>query len=122
MKAERDFIERLMETSPAGITRVDNHGSVVYANRRAEEIFGFQLSENSRRKYNDPDWKITAIDGTPFPMEDLPYNIVKETGEPVFGVQHGISWPNGRRVMLSINAAPLFDSSGIFEGMGCNYR
>ena len=117
LRAERDLNERVMEISPAGITRVSAEGTVVYANKRAEEILGIQASLDDDRTYNDPAWKITGYRGEPFPEEQLPFNIVKETGQPVYGVQHAIEWPDGKRVFLSISGSPLFDSSGAFEGM-----
>ena len=61
LREDRDLIERIMETSPAGIARVDADGQVVYANRRAEEILGINLSETRGRTYNDPTWKITGF-------------------------------------------------------------
>jgi hypothetical protein len=42
---------------------------------------------------------------------------VTETEEPVYDVRHAIEWPNGKRVLLSINAAPLFDEFGQMSGM-----
>ena len=117
LRYERDMNERVMETSPAGIVHVNADGQVVYANKRAEDILGIQLSESVERTYDDPAWKVTGFKGEPFPNENLPFQIVKRTGKPVFGVRHAIEWPNGRRVLLAINAAPLFDKSGLFEGM-----
>jgi light-regulated signal transduction histidine kinase (bacteriophytochrome) len=57
--------------------------------------------------FNDPEWRITAIDGGPFPDEELPFRRVRDTGEPVEDVRHAIVWPDGRRRYLTINAAPL---------------
>jgi two-component system cell cycle sensor histidine kinase/response regulator CckA len=39
------------------------------------------------------------------------------TGQPVHDVRHAIEWPDGHRVLLSINAAPLFDEAGQVHGM-----
>jgi hypothetical protein len=40
-----------------------------------------------------------------------------ETGEAVYGVEHAIEWPDGQRVLLSINAAPLLDDEGQVDGL-----
>lgn len=114
---ERDIIERLMETSPAGITHLNADGKILYANKRAEEILGLRLSEIAHRTYDAPEWKIIDFDGRPFPNEKLPFQIVKKTGKPVYDVHHAIESPNGRRIFLSINAAPLLDADGVMEGM-----
>jgi len=119
LRHERDLSERVMETSPAGITRVDAEGRLAYANRRAEEILGIRMSEGFGRTYDDPSWKITDFNGGPFPEENLPFHVVRETNEPVFGIRHAIEWPNGKRVFLSVNATPFLDDHGRFEGMVC---
>ena len=61
--------------------------------------------------------KSPDFDGNPFPEENLPFSIVTRTGRPVFDIRHAIQWPDGRKVFLSINAAPLVDGNGVFEGM-----
>ena len=40
-----------------------------------------------------------------------------KNGMPIYDERHAIEWPNGRRVLLSVNAAPLFDSHGRADGM-----
>jgi PAS domain S-box-containing protein len=110
-------LDKLAETSPVAITKVDKHGNIAYANNRAEDLFGLEKSEITNRTYDDPDWKITYYDGTDYPSEELPFEIVKETGEPVENVRHAIEWPNGKIKLLSIDASPLFEDDGDFDGM-----
>ena len=117
LRRERDLVDRIMNTSPAGITFVDAHGRVVYANQRAEKILGIELSEAAERSYNDPGWKITDFKGNAFPEESLPFYIVKRTNQSVYDVQHAIEKPDGSRVLLSINATPIFNAAGAFDGM-----
>ena len=117
LKAERDLMDRIMVTSPAGIVLVDSQGYIRFANNRAEQIMGLQVNDSMTRAYNDPKWKIRSIDGEPFPEDRLPYNIVKQTGKPVHNVQHAIEHPDGRFVLLSVNATPLFQTSGAFDGL-----
>ena len=114
---ERDLFERTMETSPAGIVRVNADGVVVYANKLAEKLLGIELQGTKWRTYNDPAWKITDFEGEPFPEKKLPFAMVKQTGKPVFNVQHAIEWPDGKRRLLSINAAPLMNSENQFDGI-----
>ncbi|MCF7890035.1 PAS domain S-box protein [Candidatus Bipolaricaulota bacterium] len=47
----------------------------------------------------------------------MPFEIVKRTEEPVYDVRHAIEWPDGERKLLSVNASPLFDEDGGFDGM-----
>ncbi|PIP03233.1 MAG: hypothetical protein COX55_01185 [Zetaproteobacteria bacterium CG23_combo_of_CG06-09_8_20_14_all_54_7] len=39
------------------------------------------------------------------------------TRQPVFDIQHTVAWPNGRRVLLSINGSPIFDTQGEIEAV-----
>ena len=114
---EHDLLERIAHTSPVGITMVNSEGEATFANRRAEAIFGLTRDEISQRSYNAPRWRITDYDGNDFPAEELPFQRVKRTGQPVYDVRHAIEWPDGHRVFLSINAAPVFGEAGEFEGI-----
>ncbi len=117
LREEREFFSSVMEISPVGITTVDAGGHITYANRRAEEILGLSRSEITNRTYDEPAWRHTDLDGSPFPDEKQPFNQVKESLGTVYDVQHGITWPDGKTVFLSINGAPLLDEEGGFQGM-----
>jgi PAS domain S-box-containing protein len=117
VRRERDLIDRLMETSPVGITVVGKEGQINFANRRAMQILGLEKDRIQERTYNDPEWQITDFVGKPVPDDELPFMRVKSTSEPILDVRHAILWPNGRMVKLSINAAPLFDELDQFDGM-----
>jgi PAS domain S-box-containing protein len=109
---ERSMVDRIMKTSPAGITVVDRNGQIVFANKRAEELFCLTRSELARLTYNSPQWRITDFDGNPFPEEQLPFTQVMNTGNPVYGVRHSIELADGRRMFLLINGAPIVDEQG----------
>jgi PAS domain S-box-containing protein len=101
-----------MKTSPAGITVVDRKGQIVFANKRAEDIFCLTKNDIAQRGYSDSKWHITDFDGNPFPEEQLPFTQVMTTGNPVYGVRHAIELPDGRQMFLSINGAPIHDETG----------
>ena len=117
LRREHDLLNRITETSPAGITMLDQEGNIVFANAQAERVLGLTKDEITQRSYNAPEWRITTYDGDPFPDGDLPFQRVIATGLPVYDVRHAIEWPDGRRVMLSVNAAPLFNGQGKTDGM-----
>lgn len=117
LRRERDLLDRMMETSPVGITLVDREGQLTFANARAEEILGLSRDALTQRTYNAPEWRITDYEGGPFPQEELPFNQVMAQGEPVYDVRHAIEHPDGHRSLLSINSAPLRDASGQITGM-----
>ena len=117
LEKERSLIVRLVETSPVGIVMTDAAGQVCFANSPAEQILGLTSDEIMGRTYNDPKWHITDYEGNPFPNERLPFSQVMNKLQPVQNVRHAIEWPDGRRTLLSINAAPLLDQDGQFTGM-----
>ncbi|MFW6048917.1 MAG: PAS domain S-box protein, partial [Candidatus Bipolaricaulota bacterium] len=107
----------LAETSPVSIVTLDGEGKITYANRRAEEVLGLDKGEITDRTYDDPDWEITDLDGDPYPTRRLPFSKVKRTREPAYDEKLAIEGPGGERRLLSIDASPLFDESGEFDGV-----
>ncbi len=117
LQQERDLMKLIMETSPVCITVLDRDGRIIFANSRAEELYRLTRDQIGRLTYNAPEWRITALDGSPFPEEELPFNQVRRSGRPVYDVRHAIERSDGARLLLSINAAPLPDAEGRFNGM-----
>lgn len=117
LRRERDLFDRVMETSPVGITVANRAGQITFANAMAEKILGLVRTEITQLTYNDPAWHITDFDGWPLPDELLPFRQVMTTGQPVTNARHAIQWPDAERKLLSINAAPLFDHSGGVDGV-----
>ncbi|MBN1913434.1 MAG: PAS domain-containing protein, partial [Candidatus Omnitrophica bacterium] len=117
LKSEHHLVKNIMEISPVCITVVNAKGEIIYANTQAEKTLGLTKERIISRNFNAPDWKITDFKGNPFPDEKLPFNLVRETGKPVFDVHHAIEWPGGKRIFLSINASPLWGKEGNFSGI-----
>ena len=107
LAAERDYLASLMDASVSGITALDDHGRIIFANRGAERILGLDASEIDGTPHNDPVWQIAALDGGPFPSESLPFTRVMVENRIVRDVRFSIAWPDGSRRMLSVNAAPI---------------
>ena len=108
---ERDLLDSIMSTSVAAIAVVDAAGEIIFANSRAESLLDLSPSATAGQSYTRPEWRITQTDQ---PQADgaMPFHKVLETGEPLFGAEHTITWPDGRQRLLSVNAAPLKDDSG----------
>jgi PAS domain S-box-containing protein len=117
LKREVEFTRMLMETSPIGIVVLNRNGEITSANTYAEKVLALTRSEIKKRQYNAPEWKITSLDGGPFPDEELPFSIVMQKMKPVFDVKHAIEYPDGKQVMLSINASPVINSEQQLDGM-----
>ncbi len=117
LRASKERLARIVETMADGFTILDQEGHITFANAAAERILGLPRSEITGRTWNDPAWKASTPDGKPLPEEDLPFVQAMRTGKPVYRVEQAVERPDGTRVILSINAAPLRDATGATEGV-----
>lgn len=117
LREERALFAQIADMSPICITKVDATGQIVFANPQAEVVLGITRSDVQQRSFDDPVWRITDVEGGPFPEEALPFAVVRDTLQPVHNVQHAIVWPDGSRRILSVNASPILGATGTFEGM-----
>jgi PAS domain S-box-containing protein len=117
LRRERDLVSRMMETSPVGIVAVNQAGKITFANSSAERIFGLSRQEITARNYDDRAWHTTSHGGEPFPEAEHPFRQVQASGGTLRDVRVAIERPDGRRVLLSVNAAPVLSADGRFDGM-----
>ncbi|MWV39107.1 ATP-binding protein [Natrialba sp. INN-245] len=113
---EMELTDEIVETTPIGITLVDSEGTYVFANERAEELLGRPIEEVRSYTHDDDRWNLVDESGDPLASEELPFSIVKESQEPVYGEVIGVDQPDGTRVWLSTHCRPLFDTDGSFDG------
>ncbi len=111
----RHRLEQILKTVPGCVVQLDADGQFVFANERAEEILGLESDEVTDRTHNDPRWDLQDPNGNPIRDEELPFEQIRATGEPVYGERLGIQWPDGTRKLLLVNGAPVFDEDGAFE-------
>ena len=116
-RREQDLVRVVTEISPVGVVTLDPAGNIIFANARAERILRLRRSEICERRYNDPQWRITDVDGGPFPDEALPFSRVLSSGKPVYDVRHAIEHPGGARALLSISGTPLLSEAGEMVGV-----
>ena len=114
---QHSLLNHIVETVPVGITIIDKDGKISFANKNAENVFGLTRDKLSARTYNDQEWKITSLDGSPFPTEQHPFSVVKGTANSVKNIEHSIEYPDGKKISLSINAVPIKDKNDNFDGM-----
>ncbi|HSH51320.1 MAG TPA: PAS domain S-box protein, partial [Bacteroidales bacterium] len=112
LSRSENLFYNVTNTSPVAIVILDPEGQISYANTYAEKLLLLSYDKLKTRSYNSPNWKITTIDGSEFPSEKLPFEIVRRTKQSVFNVEHAIGLPDGKKIFLSINASPLFDDDG----------
>ena len=117
LQQERDFVARLMETSPIGIMRLDRAGRVTFANPAAEQVWGAPRLELEQRTYAAVDWGLFGAEDPPLPAAILPFAQIQQTGQPVKNFRAASHRADGQQVSLSLNAAPLTNEQGHFDGV-----
>lgn len=118
-KTLRDSKQRLqgiLDTMAEGVGIVDAGGQMVYANAMAEKILGLNEEQIRKRTFDDARWQNLRLDGSPLPEEEHPMAIMMRTGLPIYDQEIGVQPPDGERLFISINAAPIFDEDGQLTG------
>ncbi|SFS98308.1 response regulator [Halostagnicola kamekurae] len=109
LRRNREFLTRVLNLNPSAIIVLDECGEIVRANERAETILDLPESEITSRSFDDAEWDVVDEDGCSISKDALPFGRVRESGESVYEIQHGIRRADGDVVWVSINAAPLWD-------------
>jgi PAS domain S-box-containing protein len=110
------FSSDLIEILPAAVYVCDADAVVVSYNRRATELWG------RAPKLGDTDLKFCGShklfrpDGTFLPHRETPMEMVLRTGKPARDHEVVIEQPDGSRLTVLVNIAPIFDDRGTLIG------
>jgi two-component system phosphate regulon sensor histidine kinase PhoR len=110
-------LERILGATTDGIITLDKQGQFVYANAAAEKILGVCLKDILQRSYNQTAWKLTTLKGEPLPDAETPFKKVLQENQGIYGLKLIIERPDGEKIIISTNAAPLYDDAGHFDGV-----
>jgi len=66
--------------------------------------------------FDDSAWEIKSKDGGHISSSNLPFSVVRDRLQPVYDVRHTIR-KGDASIVLSINASPIIDEHGMFQGM-----
>jgi PAS domain S-box-containing protein len=117
IRAERDLLDGVLTTSVAGIVVVNPSGQVIFLNPSAEAVLGVSRAELADGTELPPGWQLVNLDGTPLLPEARPARRVVRTGEPVNDARFAVLRPDRKRVIVSVNAAPLRNAGGIITAV-----
>ncbi|MFB6070652.1 MAG: PAS domain S-box protein [Halanaeroarchaeum sp.] len=115
LRAEKEMLDGVLETSPTGIVVLDPAGTIERANERAASLLGVPVDRLEGRQYDDEAWTFVDEDGEPVPTAEQPWATVAETAEPLYDYEVAIAVDDRPQRWLSINGAPLFDPDGDLE-------
>jgi len=121
LRESEDRLARILETNASGIVVCNEEGSITFANRAAESILGVERGSMIGMRNDDPAWGITDPGGSALRWEEGPVGRVHATRMPVHDFQASFRRRDGRRVVLTINAAPLLDASGNMAGIVASF-
>jgi hypothetical protein len=113
--AER--LTRALDYMADGVLILDKEGRCSYANAVAERILNVDRRRSADRSSVVPQWQRLTLDGRPLPPDEYPFARVRRTGTPVRNAELIVVRPDGVQITLSVNAAPLHDTTGAFDGM-----
>lgn len=113
---ERNRLHTILDTSPAGIMVVDADGNIVMVNLAAEALLGGRISTPTPIADLARTVRILRVDGTPFPIGELPVVRALREKKSVVGVDILVQHPNGWETHLLSNAAPFYQDSGEVVG------
>jgi len=106
------FIESVLESSPVAIAVFDRDGTVLRANGYAKEVLGLETVEILGRSADGVEWQVFDDRTELLDVDDLPFDRVVATGEPVYGHEHELEQSDGETVWLSTNMVPMTNDSG----------
>ncbi len=117
LRESEDRLARILETNASGIVVFDEGGTISYVNKAASEILGEKRLKLIGASHTDPSWNLTGMDGAPLPPGRDPVAQVRATRMPRYDAEIGLLRRDGKRVYLTVNAAPLQDASGKMVGI-----
>jgi two-component system cell cycle sensor histidine kinase/response regulator CckA len=117
LRRDRDLLRSITDASPAGIIVMDLEGTITYANSRLTQVIGIPGNSILGEKCDSPLLVMAYPDGRPMPPEEQAFSRAVAGRKPVLDSIHVMTLPDGRRFVLSVNAAPLFAQGGQVEGV-----
>ena len=114
--------QSVLDAVPTGLCVCRADGALVRYNRRAVEFWGRTPRPGDKAELTTSSFRRYDADGTVVPFAASPVAAVLRTGETVLGAELTIERPDGSRIPVLMNAAPLKNRSGEIEGAVCSFQ
>jgi PAS domain S-box-containing protein len=120
IESERRFIEKrnrlqaITECSSSGIFELSPDGEITRANSVAREMLGLLQVEG--QPYNAPHFNQERLDGSPLPVEEMPFSRLRASGQSLRDQAIALRMPDGTRRILLISGSPVRDASDHIAG------
>ena len=117
-----DIDQAALDAIPTGLCVCTADGALVRYNRRAVELWGRALPLGDAKQHHDSGFRRYQADGAPLPFAATPVASVLRSGQPIAGAEVIIEQPDGSRVPVLMNVAPLKSRSGRLQGAVCSFQ
>jgi PAS domain S-box-containing protein len=117
LERSRQWLASVLETVPSAISFIDRAGRVLLRNPAAAALLGQPASRTYGESVGPITSPFTMPDGSPVSEAERLYRRVLTTGQPVFNAERALLSPDGRRAIVSINAAPVRETTGDIIGV-----
>lgn len=108
----------LMEILPEGIIFFDQTGKISSINSSLQKIVGPGCDQIVGSRCSDLPWHFAVPDRQAVAEDDGSiFDYIMKTGKAVAGKECIWEFPGGKRIILSVNAAPCLDENGNIDGV-----
>jgi PAS domain S-box-containing protein len=117
-----DLEQAALDAIPTGLCVCTAEGTLIRYNRRAVELWGRAPRVGDPNEQRGSGFRRYQADGAPLPFAATPVGSVLRSGQPIVGVEVVIEQPDGTRVPVLMNVAPLKSRSGRMQGAVCSFQ
>jgi PAS domain S-box-containing protein len=117
-----DLDQAALDAIPTGVCVCTAAGALIRYNRRAVELWGRAPRLGDPKEQHSSGFRRYQADGAPLLFAATPVAGVLRTGRPIVGAEVVIEQPDGARVPVLMNVAPLKSRSGRLQGAVCSFQ
>jgi PAS domain S-box-containing protein len=117
-----DLDQSALDAIPTGLCVCTAEGALIRYNRRAVELWGRAPRLGDPNEQRGSGFRRYQADGAPLPFTATPVAKVLRSGRPIVGAEVVIEQPDGTRVPVLMNVAPLKSRSGRPQGAVCGFQ
>lgn len=107
LRESEERFRTLIHDLDVGVILLSPQGQITLSNPAASEILGLSAEELQGILATDLRWQIVREDETPFSLDEIPFSIVVQTGQPFRNIVVGATnQKTGTRTWMQVNGTP----------------